>query len=203
MATANKGIERKLARFEEEIMGSVAQICKEIDDELAAYRTGELGKHEDDTLAETYNIIQSEVSEISVEETKDLSRKKMELKKKLYIKRDEYNKLIFAEARIKLTEFTKSAEYLDFLLGKVKKLVNSCVCEGAQLLLKEDDLRYTEQLRKICGDKLKIMADGEILIGGAKLVNEAKNFIADETLDAALEEQKEWFAANSGFIVTM
>ncbi|WP_312642959.1 hypothetical protein [Hydrogenoanaerobacterium sp.] len=203
MAEANKEEKRKLGRFEEEIMGDVAQICKEVEDEIEAYRTGELGKHEDDTLAETYHIIQSEVSEISVEGTKDFSRKKMELKKKLYVKRDEYNKLIFAEARIKLAEFTKTAEYSAFLRGKVQKLVDSHGCAGAKLCLKADDLKYETELRKICGDALLIEADEQILIGGAKLVNEAKSFISDETLDAALEEQKEWFAANSGFIVTM
>ncbi len=202
MGTANKETERKLGLFEQEIMGSAQQICKEIDDELEAYRASEMGRYKDDALAETSQMIQSELSELVAEGTRELSRKKMELKKRLYVKRDDYTKEIFSEARRRLEEFAKSDRYPDFLYDKVKKLLSGRDVQGARLLVRQDDMRLEPELKKLCG-AVELAADDTIRLGGARLVNEAKNYIADETLDNALEEQKEWFAANSGFIVTL
>lgn len=200
MVNLDQDIKRKLSRFEEEIMDTVAQRCKEIDDEIQTYHMQELGKHEDDILTETYAIIQTEVQELSELNTKELSRNGMELKKRLYLKRDEYSKLIFAQARIKLADFASSPEYEAFLLAKAKKLAEYNL-DGAELHVKQCDLNYADALSKICA--VPVVADEKILIGGALLVNTSKNFVVDETLDTALEDQKEWFADNSGFIVAM
>lgn len=200
MVNLNQDIQRKLSRFEDEITETVAQRCKEIDDEIQTYHMQELGKQENDALTETYGIIQTEVQELSEQNTKALSRDGMELKKRMYLKRDEYSKLIFAEARIKLAEFAASPDYEAFLRAKAKKLAEYNL-EGAELHVKQCDLNYADALSKICA--APVVADEKILIGGLVLVNKLKNFVADETLDTALEDQKEWFADNSGFIVAM
>ena len=84
----------------------------------------------------------------------------------------------------------------------MKKLLSGRDVQGARLLVRQEDMRLEPELKKLCG-AVELAADDTIRLGGARLVNEAKNYIADETLDNALEEQKEWFAANSGFIVTL
>lgn len=200
MANLDQDFKKKLSDFEEEIMGMVAQTRKEIDDEINEYRKQELGKHENEALTESYGIIQSEVQELSEQNTKELSQKKVEMKKRLYVKRDEYNKLIFAEARVKLAEFASSDDYQAFLFAKVQKMAANDM-DGAQLHVRECDLQYAQDLAKLCA--APAVADKKILIGGAKLVNEKKSYIVDETLDSALEDQKEWFADHSGFIVAM
>lgn len=72
---------------------------------------------------------------------------------------------------------------------------------GTVIYLKKGDEKFQDLIRKTFGSECTFKADPEILIGGIRACNSEMGIMADETLDALLEDQHAWFEENSRMAV--
>ncbi len=145
--------------------------------------------------------LKQEVEEISSQAASEISEIHTDRTKKLINKRDEYVKAVFDEAKKELIEFSQSDEYIPFMQAKIKKVANTFKDADAILYIKEDDLSLKDELLKALGYEIEIKVSDDIKIGGIMIEDLKNALIVDETLDFALNNQKEWFNKNSGLII--
>ena len=144
--------------------------------------------------------LKQDEEEMSSHASAEISESYVERTKKLMKQRDQYVKDIFDHARKELIAFVKSDDYLPFLLKKAEK-VGTDFHDQSTLYLNSHDLQYQEQLLKVLGKNINVALNDEIQIGGFILENLSTHMIVDETLDLALNDQREWFNKNSGLMI--
>lgn len=144
--------------------------------------------------------MKQEIEEMTSNASTEISESHIERTKKLIEKRDGYVKTIFNEAFEKLVAFTNSDDYVSFMFAKVKKIANN-FNEDSVMYIVEKDLKMKDELIKVFGKNIKVEVSSEIIIGGFIVENRDLHLIVDETLDFALNNQKEWFNKNSGLII--
>lgn len=203
MADINDEIAGKLQRFESSVMEEVNQRCKEINTELGSFREQEIEKYKDGVLADTYDLIKKQAAEIAAGATKETSRRRGEMKRRLYTRRDEYTRLVFSDARMELLAFVNGTEYVSFLLGKVKNIAAAYGCEGFEFCVREDDLALADEIKTAAGYACGVCAAPEITLGGVIARNKTKGYVLDESLDSILEGQKQWFYRQPDFVVSL
>ncbi len=183
-------IERQAKREEKAILDEVQSLENEAYESMKAEakRDADLRlKQEEDEMT---SIASAEISESHIERTK-----------KLIEKRDEYVKSIFEAAKEELIAFSNTDEYKSFMIEKVKKVAPEISDANCVMYVKEKDLTLEKELVKTFGQDIKVEATDDIKIGGFIIENKASSLVVDETLDFALNNQKEWFNKNSGLII--
>lgn len=145
--------------------------------------------------------LKQDLAEMSSQASTEISESHIERTKKLIEKRDGYVKAIFDEARNKLVEFTKSKEYVSFMKEKVMEVAKDFNEENSVMYLTKQDLALEKELVKAFGIAIEVKVSEDITIGGFIIENKASSLVVNETLDAALYNQKEWFNKNSGLII--
>lgn len=183
-------IERQAKSEEQAILNEV----KALEDEAYESMKAEAKKDADLKLKQ-------EEEEMSSNASAEISESHIERTKKLIEKRDEYVKNIFDKAREELKAFVKSDDYLSFMEAKIKKVADDFKDQQPTMYVSQDDLAIKADLIKAFGSDIDVQASDEITIGGFILENKASSLVVDETLDFALNNQKEWFNKNSGLII--
>ncbi len=144
--------------------------------------------------------MKQEIEEMTSNASTEISESHIERTKKLIEKRDGYVKTIFDEVREKLVAFTDSKDYVSFMHEKIKKIANN-FNEDSIMYIAKKDLSMKDELIKVFGKNIKVEVDEDITIGGFIVENKDLHLVVDETLDFALNSQKEWFNKNSGLII--
>ena len=121
--------------------------------------------------------------------------------KRLVEKRDEYVTNIFSEAKEKLVEFVNSKDYKTYLIKHIEEIGKLYQMENSTLKLRKVDMKYKDELIKAYGMSIEVEVSDKILIGGFIIENKATNVVVDESLDFALENQKDWFYKTSGLMI--
>lgn len=183
-------IERLASLEEEKILAE----AKELEDE--AYNQIKM-----DAKKDAQALLNKELAEISSNASVEASLSQEEKTKKLVAKRDEYVKTIFNEAKDKLIAFVNSDDYKKYLIDHMKNIGELYQMENSVLYLRKEDLVLSDELVKAYGIDLAVMESDKINIGGFMIENKAANIVVDESLDAALENQKDWFYKSSGLMI--
>jgi len=189
--------EQKLSKFIDAINKEARERREQILLDAKEYSDRELESAEQEVLADAYELIQKETALMRNEVGRDLSRRTIEGRKELIHKREQMTQQIFERAASKLSQFTQTPEYKDFLIktaiGGAKAL-----SEQITVYLRECDMVFKNAI----SDKLDctLIAAEDIKIGGLRL-SDGKVFV-DQTLDARLEEQHKRFVETSGLILT-
>ncbi|MFQ6793149.1 V-type ATP synthase subunit E [Thomasclavelia sp.] len=183
-------IERLASKEEEEILAEAKKIEAEIDAQIKAE-----AKKDADAL------LDKELAEISSSASVEASMSQEEKTRSLVEKRDEYVADIFNQAKDKLVAFVNSDEYYDYLINHMSKIGKDYQMESSTLYLRNDDLKYQDALIKAYGTALEVKESSQIKIGGFIIENKATNVVIDESLDFALENQKDWFYKTSGLMI--
>ena len=194
-------IEEVVRYIKDEISKQAEAECKVIlseADELKATSLKELHK---DVEKDAKMQLDLELAEIQSNASIAISRSNVDRTKKLIAKRDEYTASVFQLAKSKLDEFVMSHEYESFMNDKASKLGQINTTDQGVFYLREADNKLAEGVKKAYGKDCRIEISKKIIIGGFIYENTTKKTIADETLDTALENQKEWFANHSGLII--
>lgn len=121
--------------------------------------------------------------------------------KKLVEKRDGYVAEIFKEAREKIIEFVKGNQYKDYLLNHVQKIGEEYQMTGCVLYIRKEDMIYEAEMKKVYGLDIDVQVATSIQLGGFIIENPETHVVVDETLDFALESQKDWFYKTSGLMI--
>lgn len=93
---------------------------------------------------------------------------------------------LFSDLEKRITEFAASANYLPWLKNLVTTLKPE---ENTTILLREEDLQYTEALGALCHSSCRFSADASIILGGCTLLSPDGKRCRNHTLDDALAEQ--------------
>ena len=145
--------------------------------------------------------LKQEEEEMSSNASAEISESHIERTKKLIEKRDEYVKNIFDQARDELKTFVKSGEYLPFVEAKIQRVAENFKDSKSIMYVSHDDFKNKDAFVKAFGTDIEVQASDDIQIGGFILENKASSLVVDETLDFALNNQKDWFNKNSGLII--
>lgn len=183
-------IERLASLEEEKILAE----AKELEAEAYQQIKAEAKKDADALLAK-------ELVEISSNASVEASLSQEEKTKKLVETREAYVTKIFKEAKNRLNEFVNSEGYKMYLIKHMEKISSLYQMSDSILKLRQNDTKYADDLVKAYGIDLTVEVSDEIKIGGFIIENKATNVVVDESLDTALENQKEWFYRTSGLMI--
>ena len=183
-------IERLASLEEEKILAE----AKELEAEAYQQIKAEAKKDADALLAK-------ELVEISSNASVEASLSQEEKTKKLVETREAYVTKIFKEAKNRLNEFVNSEGYKMYLIKHMEKISSLYQMSDSILKLRQNDTKYADDLVKAYGIDLTVEVSDEIKIGGSIIENKATNVVVDESLDTALENQKEWFYKTSGLMI--
>lgn len=172
--------------------------------ELEHKRAAQLEKVKDQALQDAYQVIQSQRGNINVQAVSALSQKSGELRKQLIRQRDNYAQAVFDEVKSRLEAFSAGKEYGKYLENSLQNAAASGLFdkdEETLIRVSARDLQRKEEIQKAFGFPCCVKADETIELGGFIAESREKGIALDRTLDQKLEQQKEWFYGNSGFLV--
>lgn len=164
--------------------------------EVIQLKTERLKEAEAKAKKDSQRLLKDGLREKSNKSTALLAKKTQESRRKLFLERAAMTEEIFSKAEDKLIAFTKTGEYPLKLKKSAEAIHELFGDESCTLYVSERDLRFSDELRSVFGEKAEIEADKKIRIGGIKGFCKGKSIIADETLDSKLNAQRGWFTEN-------
>ena len=72
---------------------------------------------------------------------------------------------------------------------------------GCVLYVRKEDMIYEAEMKKVYGLDIDVQIATSIQLGGFMIENPETHVVVDETLDFALESQKDWFYKTSGLMI--
>lgn len=183
-------IEREAGSEEKKILDEVQRLEEEAYESMKEEAQKDADLQLKQVVAELASHASTEISESHIERTK-----------KLIEKRDGYVKNIFEEALKQLNDFVASDEYKNFMIQKIKKVVQEYQLPNSIMYIRKEDEKMKADLVKAYGIDIDVAIDEKIHIGGFVVENKESSMVIDETLDLALTSQREWFNKNSGLII--
>lgn len=143
--------------------------------------------------AEAARTVAAAKSKITAKYQKQMSQVGYQGKTAFLNRRQELLMSLFADLREKLTAFTKTANYAEWLR---KLLTNSQPEAGSVILMREADLPLQAELSGAVGADVTFRADPAILIGGLSVLSADGRRCYNHTLDEAYTAQLRNFYRN-------
>ena len=130
---------------------------------------------------------------------RDLSAARMAARATLAAQRQKIADETFSKAREQLADFVAGKDYAAWLQKEAASLAET-LGENAKITAPAD-LPLLKNVELPAGTVLE--ADDSITLGGLKGANPAKGVAADDTLEARLEAQHDWFLENAGLEINI
>ncbi len=192
----------KLEEYMKQEIQRVSNIqIDELDQEIEQIRQEMTASLEEAAQAEAGLQIDIELRELQSDYAIKVSRLHEETSRKLMQKRAELNEAIFDETKEKLLAFCNSKDYETMLNERISSLAKEEIYQNVCIRVAKKDEAYLDMLCKIYGNGCTGCVDESIEIGGFLFECLDDGIVIDETLDNALEEQKQWFFENSGLFI--
>ena len=189
----------KAAVFLDSINRDADTLCKKIRSDVDRYVETELEKARAIAHEQVKTFRKSEIDRLNEENNAGFSELEAEETKKLLDRRTQITDEVFEKAVNKLKQFTESAEYPDFLKRSITE-IKAQLGEDAVIILRPEDEKYGAELSDLCAE---IKYDPSISLGGCRAENLSAGIIADDTLEARLQEEKSRFYRTSGMTITL
>lgn len=168
--------------------------------EVEEFKKQEIEKATNEGLKDAYALIQKEISSKKAVIVSDVAKREQESRKKLFVKRNEIVESVFSDAGEKLLEFTNTEKYTNYIINSLKDIAELFKDNVCVIYVKESDMNKAVLIKEHI-ENCDVVCDNSIKLGGVKGYCEAINVIADDTLDTKLNDQRVWFAENSGLKV--
>lgn len=188
----------KTSNFLKAINKYAAEQRKEIKTRAEEFRKYELQKAEAEVLRDAYFLIQNEMAQMKKNIASEVSKLEFEKRKELFAKRQAIMDAVIEKARNKLLKFVQTKDYIELLKNYANSISKILKKSGTVLYICKRDESFIDVIRESYGKICKVEISEKIKIGGILAVNKVMLLTIDETLDSKLEEQKNWFAENSG-----
>ena len=192
--------DQKYSKFVAAITREANENREALEKQTQAYKDQKIKKARQAAL-EAYNAqIERQSAMIHEDFGRTLSQKELEVRKKLFLKRDEIKTSVFDQARQQLVAFTETADYPSFLTRCMQSILTEFPdTQGAVVFLRTCDLQYSDTISHAVQISCSFTADDTIQLGGLKV--RLGDIIADDTLDTRLASQSQWFEEHSGLII--
>lgn len=181
----------RIAQLEEE---AILAEAKEL--EAKAYQ-----QIEEEAKKDASSQLEKELADISSDASIEASSNSENRTKKLVAKRDEYVTAIFETAKQKLLQFVASKDYKTYLTNHISEIGKKYPMDNSVLFVRKEDLNLQKDLIKAYGNDIDVEVSDNITIGGFIIENKETSVVVDESLDFALESQKDWFYKTSGLMI--
>lgn len=189
----------KLEHFKADIMNDVADKKRTIEERVNEKLKKDYEAKELQFLEEAYEIIQSGLKKIDREKNEVISKTQMENKVRLLNKRKSIIDNVFMKAREEIVKYTKTPEYKEKLIQKIKEHIE-LLGEGEYTIYlnyKDKDL-YNEIQEIFKEHKVFIERKYIEMLGGCKLLNNTTNVYLDDSIAKRLEQEEEGFLQYCG-----
>ena len=189
--------EEKLAKFHQAINHYALEQRKRIEDEVAEFKNKELQEAEDEVLVESYHLIQKEMADMRGRISREMAQREMAGRRALLEKRAHITSEVFRKAADILKQETESAMRERFAGRARRAFENRAAGRGLPddivFLLRAADAPFEPLIQKAFGAPCTFREDETITLGGLRAESAALHLELDSTLDALLENQREWF----------
>lgn len=180
------------------IKALAAEKCKEIDRETESLRAQRLETLQNESEAHYAAFTAYEVSRVQAQLNHEVAALEADAKQRLAAQREEIFESVFQEAAERVRQFTETDAYRDFLLASAKSIAEMFQSDRVHLYLREADGVYADALCAVFSTKPKVVFKSDIELGGLRARGVHAGKLADDTLDARLEQQKQRFLEESG-----
>ena len=168
-----------------------AQITQEIED----YKNTKIEQATAQGLQDAYDLIRADIASRKAVIVNDLAKKELELRNDLFHERQSLADKVFDQAKEQLLAYTKTDDYTAFLTRSINEIKEKCGTARCVISIAPFDEEKRDLIESVLPDA-QITVDPHILIGGIKANCPALGILMDDTLDARLEAQREWFIEN-------
>lgn len=188
----------RVSRFLRAIDRHARKQQTEILEEIRKLEKQELEKDEAEIIEDVTVMIRREICGIKNKLSVEVSHKELDERKKIAKKRQEMMRNVFKEAEKRLIEFTRTKDYRDSLVVYTKNIAQKLKGDDVVLYVYEEDLKYEPMIKEAFGRHCELRSDENIKVGGIRGHSRKEGLIADETIDAKLATQEEWFLRKYG-----
>lgn len=187
-------------RFLEAIEKYAEQQRNEMRAEVEAFREEQLAAANEEGTAAAFAFIQEQKSDFKAALAKEAALKETQKKRELFEKRNQMAESVFEAAAKKLTDFTKTSKYKEYITTSARLISEKLDGKKASVHISERDQKYSSMIKSIIPG-CEIVSDSEIKLGGISCYCDDMSIIIDDTLDTKLEDRKRLFVATSGLTV--
>lgn len=193
--------DKQIAQFIDAINKNAIKECKRIEKATKKLYTGEAEKLQKSADEQMKEKIAYAKTELETQFNKNIAESYSNCRAKIAQKRTGLTQEVFEKAKAKLIGFTNSDGYIGFLSSSLKEIYGY-VGGTLNAFVKPSDKEKILLAAEKAGVPCEAKEDGAIKIGGVRVESEEMKKIFDDTLDSRLEDQKEWFFANSDFKIS-
>ncbi len=193
--------DEKITLFLSAISENLEMRRKEIDDEMNAVRKVEQDKAELEANLQSKAYIKTETANILKQAKRTQSLFETNLRSELATQRNDIANRVFEAVEKKLTAFTQTPDYADFLKKSVVQMQGVFGESPMLLYVRPDDLHHKDLLLSAASTATDVLVDTTIVIGGCKARGQSGNLALDDTMDYRLIEQRQSFYESSGLSV--
>lgn len=202
-----QNVAEKWERFRDSIMRQANGQIDAIRQEVDTYRASQLDRFQEEIQKDSRHYLKGERRRVEASQRELVSARRAALRKELYLRRSELTEGVFAKVRETLEAFAASGDYAAFLCRKATEAGKLRRGGEVLLLVRPADLKWQKELENACGQPCRVEEDESILLGGLRFwvkspEGKSADMQGDETLDAALEEQRQWFYESTGLFLT-
>ncbi len=193
--------DEKISKFVQAITQYAQEQRDKIHQEVENFKSERLQNAEQEVLRDSYHLIQKERVQLRNRMSREMSRRDLEARKALLAMRRDMMERVFSDAKAALNAYVETPAYVERLKSSLAALVKALPAEGTVFEISRRDEPLLEPLQSLCPPGCSIDLTDDILLGGVRGINAEAGLLADDTLDARLDSQREWFTDHSGLTV--
>lgn len=191
----------KVSKFHDAINHYATEQRNKIEQEVAEYKARGLENAEKEVLNEAYCLIQAEMADMRNKIAREMALREQDARRDLLTRRQQITDEIFSKATDALKKFIASDKYEACLIKAVKEAMPLFTAEDTVFAMKPGDEPHQAVVKTAFGGKCTFVQDKTIHLGGLRVTSKSLGLTADQTLDALLEDQRDWFETHSGLAV--
>ena len=189
------GMRKKLDHFTTAVLAEATAENTALRRQIEEKRKAALDAAREDALNEAYQYVHSETARIKAEQGRTVSRRMLEHKRALALRREEIAQQVFAQAEARLAEYTAGPEYAKRLAVLFDQALERLEGAGELILcLRPQDMGHADALKQRAHGRPVEVRPIPFPLGGLILECPENNLRADQTFDNRYHELRGRFA---------
>ena len=187
-----------VSKYVDAITAEAQEAKVKAEKKIAEYKNAQISRFKAETRETGKSEITRRCAVIREDIGREFSVKETKLRAQIFTKRDEIKTDVFNRAKNKLIDFTKTDDYKAFVVNSAAEIKKNLVGRDKVITvyLRECDMALKTDIEQAFAFPCNFVADDKIEIGGIKA--KFSSVIIDDTIDARLNSQVDWFEENSG-----